>query len=234
MCRFYDDTVHIVPLILSQLEPLGIPRRAQVVAAYDASDADFAARELGRSDYVLLHPYAGRANKRWTPRGWGALAGAVRERTGLRPVFTVSPDSSDRAVLEEILRHAPPDAETFRKPFTLGQLAAAIRGGRGFVGVDTVATHMAAALDMPTVAIFGPTLVRHWGPWPNGSAEPAPYSGSGGVQRKGRVAVVRKDWSCVPCNRRTCSLTDGGRTECLAAMTADEVFEALLEALSAG
>jgi len=226
-CRYYDDTMHIVPLILTQLEELGIPPIPRVVMGYDGSDAEYSRRALGEEPYLLFHPYAGREYKYWTPRDWGLLAEMAREGLGLRAVVTASPEPRDEEVLEEILSRSPPGTGRFSEPFTLPRLAAAIRGSRGYVGVDTVATHMAAALEVPTVALFGPTLVRHWGPWPNDSTENAPYAGSGGVQRKGRITVVQKDWPCVPCNRETCALTGGGRIECLAAMTPEEVYREL-------
>jgi heptosyltransferase-3 len=232
-CRFYDDSLHAVPLVLSQLEPLDIPLRPRVVMGYDDSDEEFARRALGDDPYILFHPYSGRKYKYWTSRAWGDLALLVRERMGLRAVVTVSPAPGDRAVLEEVLACSPPGTMPFPEVFALPRLAAAIRNGHGYVGVDTVATHMAAALDAPTVAIFGPTQVRHWGPWPNGSTEKAPYYGKGGVQRIGRIAVVQKDWSCAPCNRETCDLSAGGRIECLEAITPEEVYGELRLALAA-
>jgi heptosyltransferase-3 len=226
-CRFYNDSVHIVPLILSLLEPLGIPPRPRVVAAFGESDAGFAREELGPGGYVLLHPYAGRRYKYWTPRGWGALAAVLTKTTGLRPVFTVSADPADRAVLEQILSCAPRGTAAFRRRFTLPQLAAAIHGAHGFVGVDTVATHMAAALDVPTVALYGPSMTRHWGPWPNDSSEQSPYPAHGGLRRIGKITVIQREWPCVPCSKETCALSGGNRMLCLEELSAEEVAEEL-------
>jgi len=226
-CRFYDDSVHIVPLILSLLEPLGIPPWPRVTASFGESDAESVRTDLGVGGYVLLHPYAGRRYKYWTPRGWGELARFIQERMGLRPVFTISADPGDGPVIERILSCAPRGTETFRRRFTLPELAAAIHGSRGFVGVDTVATHMAAALEVPTVALYGPTMTRHWGPWPNDSADRSPYPAQGGMRRLGRIAVVQKEWPCVPCNRESCALSGGGPIECLEAVNPEEVWEEL-------
>jgi lipopolysaccharide heptosyltransferase III len=227
-CRPYDDSLHIVPLILSQLEALRIPPHPRVVMGYDWADEDFVKKRLGDGDYILLHPYARREYKYWSPEGWGALAALIQERTGCRAVFTVSPNQADKEELKKILAHAPPGSAAFPEAFDLCQLAAAIKGSKGYVGVDTVVTHMAAALDVPTVALFGPTMVRHWGTWPNDCPEPAPYGARGGVQRFGHVAVIQKDWPCVPCNRETCAISDRGRIECMEALTAEDVFRDLL------
>jgi heptosyltransferase-3 len=226
-CRHCDDRLHLVPLLLNQLEGLGISPRPRVVMGYDDEDREFVRQRLGGQDYVLLHPYSRRPCKYWPAAAWGALAGLVRQRTGLRPIFTVSPDPADRDVLAEILAAAPPGTEQFLEPFTLCQMAAAIKGGRGFVGIDTVVTHMAAALDVPLVAVYGPTMVRHWGPWPNDCTDPAPYRSQGSVQRNDRITIVQKEWPCVPCNRENCEISDCGRIECLAAISPEEVCEEL-------
>jgi heptosyltransferase-3 len=144
---------------------------------------------------------------------------------GLVPVFSVSPSPADRTVLDRILEIAPRETRTLGRVLSLPQLAAAISGGRAFVGVDTVVTHMAAALEVPTVAIFGPTWVHHWGPWPNGETSAAPYDAKGRVQRRGRIAVVQKDWPCVPCNQEWCCLSRGDSILCLENLSPEEVFE---------
>lgn len=233
-CLFYNDSVHIVPLILSLLSPLGIPPRPRVVAAFGESDAGFARAELGSGGYVLLHPYAGRRYKYWAPRGWGTLARFLLESAGLRPVFTVSADPADQAVLEQILSYAPRGTAAFRRRFTLPQLAAAIHGSLGFVGVDTVATHMAAALDVPTVALYGPTMTRHWGPWPNDSSEQSPYPAHGGLRRLGKITVIQKEWPCVPCSQETCARSGGGPIDCLEEITPEEVCGELRIAMAVG
>ena len=128
--------------------------------------------------------------------------------------------------LQEILAAAPHDVLTFKQPCTLGQLAGVISGSVAFIGIDTVVTHMAAALEVPMVALFGPSLTRYWGPWPNGSLQDSvPFAANKGVQRVGSVTVVQKDWPCVPCNRETCSISTRGKMECLEGLTPDEVFE---------
>lgn len=226
-CRPYDDRMHIVPLILTLLETVGIPPVPRVVSGFDEGDGRVAREILGGGEYVLFHPYAGRNYKHWPPEHWGELARLVREGTGLEPVFTMSPSPAEGTVLERILENSPRGTRTLGRPLTFPQLAAVLSRGRAFVGVDTVVTHMAAALEVPTVAVFGPTWVHHWGPWPNGEISRVPYDPKGGIQRRGRIVVAQKDWQCVPCNRETCALTGGGRIECLATLSADEVYEEL-------
>ncbi len=75
---------------------------------------------------------------------------------------------------------------------------------------DTGPMHLAAALDVPLVAVFGPSDPRRWGP------------------ASGRAHVVRADLACSPCNRirRPPARCRGHVPDCLAAVTADQVYEA--------
>ena len=226
-CRPYDHRMHIVPLILSLLTAVAIPPVPRVVMGFDEGDRRVARESVGSDDYVLFHPYSRQNYKYWTPESWGALARLVQEGTGLAAVFTVSPSPAEGPVLERILKNAPPDTRTLGRVLSFPELAAVISGAKAFVGVDTVVTHMAAALEVPTVAIFGPTWVHHWGPWPNGEASPVPYDQKGRIQRNGRIVVVQKDWPCVPCYKETCALSGGNRMLCLEELSAEEVAEEL-------
>jgi heptosyltransferase-3 len=47
----------------------------------------------------------------------------------------------------------------------LPELAVLIDKAKLFVGVDSVAMHMAAALQTPSVVLFGPSNLSQWHPW---------------------------------------------------------------------
>ena len=48
---------------------------------------------------------------------------------------------------------------------TLIYLAALISKASLFIGVDSVASHIAAAVDTPSITLFGPSNVSNWRPW---------------------------------------------------------------------
>lgn len=223
----YDDGKHVVPMISLLLKPLGVQFIPEVTLAFVQEDADFARARLPQEGYIMLHPYSRGRYKYWSAAKWGALAGLIVERYGVQPVFTVTPDAGDMEFLAEILTQAPEDCLCLPEPFTLSQLAAAIHGSVAYVGIDTVVTHIAAAVCVPTVAIFGPTLTRYWAPWPNGCSAESPFVANRGVQRRGNVTVVQKDWECVPCNKEQCAISKRGRIECLEELSAEEVAAAI-------
>jgi heptosyltransferase-3 len=227
----YDDSRHVVQQMLALLEPLGIAPKTTVTMAFDALDTSFVRQRLPTTKYVTLHPYSRGGYKYWSARHWSDLAEAILAKTACVPLFTITGDHCDRDFLNAILAQAPKGCHTFPEQFSLSQLAAAIAGGVAYVGIDTVVTHIAAAVGTQVVALFGPTYTRYWAPWPNGCTEQSPFAANKGVQRVGRVTVVQKGWDCVPCNEETCRQSTKNRIECLAELQADEVFQVLRDSL---
>ncbi|MEW6332566.1 MAG: glycosyltransferase family 9 protein, partial [Pseudomonadota bacterium] len=91
----------------------------------------------------------------------------------------------------------------------LKQLAALTAQAKCFVGVDSVPMHIAAAMQTPTVALFGPSGEFEWGPW----QVPA--------------RVLTSDHSCRPCGQDGCG--NGKLSECLISIPVDRVFNAVRE-----
>ena len=106
--------------------------------------------------------------KRWTMQGWRDVAAALAAR-GLRVVATGGPAEAERRYLDEVWD----GALVTRRDGQLAwpQLAGLLAQARVYVGPDTSVTHLAAAAGCPTVAIYGPTDPRLWGPWPVGGME---------------------------------------------------------------
>lgn len=229
--RICDDHMHVVPNILSLLEPLGITPIPKVAMGFDDNDMAFADTIMPVNKYMILHPYSRNSRKYWPAEKWGKLAGLIQEQTSCKAVFTTTPDPADMSYLQEILAAAPQDVLTFKEPCTLGQLAGVIKRSQAFIGIDTVVTHMAAALEVPVVALFGPSLTRYWGPWPNNCAEASPFAAKNGVQHIRNVTVAQQDWPCVPCNLETCSISQRGRMECLEKLAPEQVFGELKKSL---
>lgn len=229
-CRPCDDRFHVVANIQSLLPPLGIPPVPCVATGYDDRDhyLAYARAVMPEGKYMVLHPYSRNRSKYWPAKSWGELAGLILDKTNCLPLFTRTPDPLDSGYLDQILAAAPEGVAAFDEPCSLSRLATAIKGSAAFVGIDTAVTHVAAAVDVPTIAIFGPTLTRYWAPWPNGCSEHSPFSDNKGIQRKGNVTVVQKDWECVPCNRESCAVSTRGVMECLEQLTPEEVFAEVL------
>jgi len=89
------------------------------------------------------------------------------------------------------------------------QLCAKIGGCSLFITNDSGPMHVAAAYQVPTVAIFGPTKHKETSQWKNEKSK-----------------IVRHDMDCAPCMKRECPLK---HHECMTTITAEEVIQAVKE-----
>ena len=110
---------------------------------------------------------------------------------------------------------------------TINESACVISQAIAHVGPDTALTHVAAALGVPTVALFGPTDPLKWGPWPRGfDGQRTPWQRLGD-QNIGHVSIVQGNTSCVPCNNEGCERNIASFSDCLLFLPAARVINAL-------
>jgi heptosyltransferase-3 len=164
--------------------------------------------------------------KRWTAEGWGALAAGLRER-GF--AVATSGAAADRGYLDGIWRDAP--VVRLDGKLAWPEVTALIAGARIYVGPDTAITHLAAATGAATVALYGPTDPRLWGPWPRGGLEPA-WQAAGTIQRRGNVWLVQNPLPCLPCQLEGCERRLDSHSQCLDELTITQVLAAVDQALA--
>jgi heptosyltransferase-1 len=122
--------------------------------------ADAARQRVGT--FAILNPGAGWGAKCWPAERYAAVAMALK-RHGITSLVNYGPGEEDlvQAVIDGA-RAAPGAVEALR--CGVGQLIALTRRARLLVGGDTGPTHLAAALGVPVVALYGPTDPRRNGP----------------------------------------------------------------------
>jgi heptosyltransferase-1 len=128
----------------------------------DASEQECARKLKDRciQDFVLLNPGAGWGAKQWPAERFGQVARQLAE-DGLKSFINVGPDEAHIAHAVETASGGA--AETFTGSLT--QLIALMRRTRLFIGGDTGPMHLASALGVPVVGIFGPTNPARNGPF---------------------------------------------------------------------
>jgi heptosyltransferase-1 len=116
--------------------------------------------EDGVRDFAILNPGAGWGAKRWPAERYGEVAGWLAGM-GICPLVNYGPGEEDlfRVVLAASGGQARPTKGT------ISELIALSRRARLFIGGDTGPLHLAAALRVPVVAIFGPTDPARNGPY---------------------------------------------------------------------
>jgi heptosyltransferase III len=118
------------------------------------TEKDRARTRVPAENPIVLHPGSGAAGKNWP--GYVQLA----DRTDA-PLVVVRGPADDDAVPE---LDAHPKVVAVARAWSLGAIAGLLANARGYVGNDSGITHLAAALDLPTLALFGPTDPATWTP----------------------------------------------------------------------
>jgi len=200
------------------VQPLATEKSLVLVpgaAAGGRADALLAQHGVAANGFVQVHP-----GSRWLFKCWPAeRTAALIERIaagGLAVVVTGAPDPRERALVAAILAALAPPTRArvidLTGALALPELAALTGRARAFVGVDSAPMHIAAAMGTPTVALFGPSGEREWGPW-----------------RVAQRVITSDAHPCRPCGIDGCG---GGKvSECLTTLPVDGVHAALCSLL---
>jgi heptosyltransferase III len=186
---------------------------------------------IGAGPYAVVHAAPMFVYKRWTRDGWHSLAAGLRAR-GLRIVTTGGGTAAERAYLDDMWGDMA-DATRLDGRLSWPQVAALLAGAHVHVGPDTSVTHLAAASGCPTVALFGPTDPRLWGPVPAVGLEPM-WEAAGTIQRRGNVWLVQNPLPCLPCHDEGCERHLASRSQCLDELMPAQVLRAVDAALAVG
>jgi heptosyltransferase-3 len=225
---FDDVDVHTVAASLRLCPLLGIAPVPEVVVSWRAADEAEAAGALPfdarTTAYAVLHVSPKFAYKMWTAEGWVQLARWFSEQ-GVRPVILAGADARESALANRIATGAP-GAVNLAGKLRLPAVGALLDRARIYVGTDTAVTHMAAAVGVPTIALFGPSNPVKWGPWPKGHlAAESPWR-MVGSQRSHNVALIQGQTTCVPCREEGCERHVRSLSNCLQHLPAARVVEA--------
>jgi heptosyltransferase-3 len=163
---------HTVELNLDALRRIGVDpapaaRRLRLVPGADAEaklDALLAGHDLKAGRFVQIHP-----GSRWHFKCWPAakvaeLVDALADQ-GERLVLTGAPDPREAAMIADILARTRSRPIDLSGQLSLLELAALTGRARAFIGVDSAPMHIAAAMGVPSVALFGPSGDVEWAPW---------------------------------------------------------------------
>jgi len=219
--------VHRVEEILRLADALGIARAPYVIAPRRVRSP-----VAPEGDYAVIHAAPMYRYKQWTKEGWRALAAALAAR-GLPVVATGGPDQGERDYLDEVWSGAGTAVRRVEGRLNWAELADLLAGARLYVGPDTSVTHLAAASGCPTVALYGPTDPRLWGPWPAGGLDEM-WQAAATVQQRGNVRLVQNPLPCMPCQLEGCERWRDSCSVCLDELAPDEVVRVVDEVLETG
>ncbi len=165
---------HIVQRNLTALESLGL-KIFKDDLILDSSYLDIKYKNLSQvypflieeKSYCLIHPTSRRDKKLWVKEKFAQLINLLLEK-GISVVVTSGPDSHEISYVDEILTKVDrynSQVLNLAGKTSLLDLAALIKHSQFFIGLDSVASHIAASVDKDSITLFGPSNPVNWKPW---------------------------------------------------------------------
>ena len=132
---------------------------------FDEARAQIPPPMRGVNDFVVVHPGSRWKKKRWPFNHWLELGRALLEHTNTL-VISSGPANDDRKFAAQLASELGPERVINSDgQWSWAELAGCLWRARAYVGLDTAATHLAAACQCPIVALYAYTAVEHWKPW---------------------------------------------------------------------
>jgi heptosyltransferase-2 len=206
---------HLVITYKMLLEPLGIPLSDSAPTLYLTNDEMHNARTIlethgvvmGKNKIVGINPGAAFGSaKCWLPDRFQGVTRRLLEDPNVVVVYFGDPAGAP--LVNDICKEFPERVINLAGRTTLRELLALIKLCTVFLTNDSGPMHIAAALKVPLVAIFGSTSDVKTGPYGGGK-------------------VIHKRVECSPCYKRVCPID----FRCMKRIEVDEVYEALRERL---
>jgi heptosyltransferase-3 len=223
---------HTVRMHLALARVLGVTLHSDPIVTWRNENEDQVDALLGADNpsIAVLHTYPKFNYKMWQREGWIELASWLAER-GHRIVLSGGKDAAEREYVADLARDMPPGTINAAGQLTLGASACLVHRARLYVGPDTALTHVAAALGVPTIALFGPSDPVKWGPWPRDHVPDANPWRRYGSQRVGHVTLLQGVQPCVPCRIEGCERHIASFSDCLQKLPVAKVIAAIEKAV---
>jgi predicted lipopolysaccharide heptosyltransferase III len=154
--------------------------------------------------FALVHPAAAFDSKTWAAANFARVVEHLDAR-GLRSIAVAGP--GEEAVVGEVIKNARSPVIAFTD-LALPEVTALAARASLFVGNDSGVAHIASAVSVPSVVVFGSSNIAHWRPWTRARAE-----------------VVREEMPCAPCPGYNCSEFE--QPECIRRVSAERVTAAV-------
>ena len=151
---------------------------------------------------IGIHPGGSSFDKRWPEKRYAELADRLTQQYNAKILLLRGPDET---ALTDSIQHAMQSEAIVHAPETIRELGALLSCCNLVVCNDSGPMHLAAALEVPMVAIFGPTDHVAWHPLSE------------------NASIVRRDMPCWPCSAHKCKIG----WECTKKLPVEPVWDAI-------
>lgn len=210
-----DEVVHKIDEHLSRIKAPGIETEPKFypiwISQIDADNALKLIRKKGITDeerVVCVSPGAKSHIKRWNEGGFAKVCDRLIEEFKVKILFVG--DEDDRPICERIMNSMKHYAVSVAGLTNVRELAWCIKRSKLLITNDSAPLHIAGSVGVPSIALFGPTDYRKYGP------------------RQELGAVLYKELHCSPCELALCKYS----LECMRAITAEDVIDAAIKVLN--
>ncbi|PIU83853.1 MAG: lipopolysaccharide heptosyltransferase II [Elusimicrobia bacterium CG06_land_8_20_14_3_00_38_11] len=207
---FFDKNKHQLERYLDLLKHFGIEVKEEKTEIYiDEEGKKFADDVLPKNKIIFgINPGSIWATKRWPAEKYAQLADKIITEFGAEILIFGGPDDID--IAKNVEKNMEQKAINFAGKTTLKQLSVLTQMCKVFVTNDSGPMHIAAAMNIPVVAIFGPTI-KQFGFFP--------YSK--------KAIVIEKNVPCRPCSPHGPNKCPEKHFNCMNKITVSEVFDAV-------
>lgn len=154
--------------------------------------------------YIVMAPSAGKPANRWPAQNFGRLAAELK-----LPTIVIA-SAAEKDIATQVVAHSRGNAVSFAGRTGLKDLVALIAKAAFFISNDTGPMHIAAALNIPVFAIFGPANPVRTGPY-------------GTIH-----TIIQKKLDCAPCYaKQPCS-----HFRCMNELSVEDVFKKISQKIS--
>lgn len=223
---------HIIYNNLHPLQLLNIPiNDIKVQVKYSPEATERVRRMLTEhsiSRFIIFHPSARYMHKIY-PRHLRNRLLQDLNTLDIPIVVTGGPSSIDLQVAAEL-----PNLKNiydFTNRTTIDECIALTDLAMGYIGMDTLNVHIAAALEKRIFLISGPTRLSLWSPWSNQMQTNAKKDQP--IQTYGNITIFQANLPCVACGLAGCDDRDG-ESRCMNHIPAGDIFSEVRQWLDRG
>jgi len=213
----YDHTKHEMHRLYDLLQPLSISLPLPPLCIYTSTVDREMADQLWKKEqlesssaFIGMAPGSIWATKRWPPERYGSLARKLGEAKGVRTV--IFGGNEDREVCDIVVRNSGGWCVNTAGIFSMRESASAMKRTKVLITNDSGAMHLAVGMQVPVIAIFGPTDTR-FGFAPLGDNN----------------TIIEKSLDCRPCGSHGSKRCPEKHFRCMMDISVEEVYSAVLK-----
>ena len=166
-----DPYLHTVEKDLQFLKLLNLPINEKKIEIFftkkDKENIENILNSNNIKNFVIVHPVSRWMFKCWDDKKFAKVIDYIENEKRIKVIITASSDKKELSKIDKILSYCKSNPINLSGKISLKELAALISKSIFYLGVDTAPMHMASALNIPVIALFGPTDPTIWGPWDN-------------------------------------------------------------------